>query len=103
MILENFRETIVLILLGNLARSVKFEAFEIISCKIGRVSSAMEYDTRELFCYLARDCNYRHKKSARCLFQKRIVLHETKHCLKALGRFCFLKLYMYIQIEILCT
>ena len=22
----------------------------------------MEYDTRELFCYLARDCNYRDEK-----------------------------------------
>ena len=33
----------------------------------------MELDTRELFCCLARDCNYRDE------IQKRIVLHKTTH------------------------
>ena len=47
-ILENFHETMVLILLGNLARFLKFEAFEIISGK-SLVSSAMEHDTRDLY------------------------------------------------------
>ena len=54
----------VLILLGNFARSasLKFEVFEIISFNIGLVSSAMEHDTRELFCRLAHDCKYRDEK-----------------------------------------
>ena len=49
----------------------KFEVFEIISLRIGLVSSMMEHDRRkmtlgsnlsqfcELFCCLACDCNYR--------------------------------------------
>ena len=35
----------------------------------------MELDTHELFCCLARDCNYRNE------IQKRIVLHKTIHCI----------------------
>ena len=55
-ILENFRESIPFILLGNIASSLKFES---ISRKIGRVFFfAMELDKRELFCCLARDYNY---------------------------------------------
>ena len=52
------------ILLGNFARSasLKFEVFEIISLKIRLVSSALEHDTRELFCCLACDSNYRDEK-----------------------------------------
>ena len=39
----------VLILLGNFARSasLKFQVLEIVSLKIGLVSSAMEHDTRD--------------------------------------------------------
>ena len=45
------------ILLGNFVglASLKFEVFEIISLRIRLVSSAMEHDTRELFCCLACD------------------------------------------------
>ena len=45
-ILENFRETILFILLGNKASSLKFE---FICRKIGLVLFAMELDTHELF------------------------------------------------------
>ena len=62
----------VFILLGNIARSLKFE---LISRKIGLVFFAMELDMRELFRYLARDCNYRDEKLS--MFQKRIALHEN--------------------------
>ena len=46
---------VLIILLGNTAHSLKVE---LISNKIGLVFSAMEHDMRELFCCLARDCNY---------------------------------------------
>ena len=39
----------VLILLGGLAHSLKFEAFEIISREIELVSFSMEHDMHELF------------------------------------------------------
>ena len=45
-ILENFLETILFILLGNIASSLKFE---FICRKIGLVLFAMELDTHELF------------------------------------------------------
>ena len=93
----------VLILLGNFARSVsvKFEVFEIISLKIGLVSFAMEHDTRELFCRLARDCNYRDEKIARDVyFESGLYCMRQNIVFKALGCFgSFLKLYMYIQSE----
>ena len=61
------------ILLGNIASSLKFE---LISRKIKLVFFyTMELDTRELFCCLARDCNYSDENYA--MFQKRIALHET--------------------------
>ena len=53
-IFENFREKKVLILLGNIARCLKFE---LISWKTG-----LEHDTRELLCCLACDCNYCEEK-----------------------------------------
>ena len=36
--------------------------FELISRNIGLVFSMMEHDTPGLFCWLARDCNYREEK-----------------------------------------
>ena len=59
MILEDFRETMVLILLGNLARSLKFEAFEIISGKSLLFLLRWNMIHVNFFCCLARDCNYR--------------------------------------------
>ena len=66
----------------------------------------MEHDTPELFCCLARDCNYRDEKlrdvnyfkTALCCTRQNIVF-------KAIGRFgSFPKLYMYIEIEtFMCT
>ena len=89
-ILENFRETILFIVLGNIASSLKFE---FICRKIGLVLFAMELDTHELFRCLTRDCNYRDE------IQKQIALHEFQSS-EALGDFwSFLKLYMYIQID----
>ena len=38
------------------------------------------------------------------MFQKQVALHETIYCFQALGGLSsFLKLYMYIQIKLLCT
>ena len=89
-ILENFRETILFIVLGNIASSLKFE---FICRKIGLVLFAMALDTHELFRCLTRDCNYHDE------IQKRIALHEFQSS-EALGDFwSFLKLYMYIQID----
>ena len=69
---NRIRKTMVPILLGNFARSasLKFEVFEIISLKIGLVSSVMEHNTRELFCLLAHDCNYCDKKLRVMLISK---------------------------------
>ena len=55
----------VLILLGGLAHSLKFEAFQIISREIELVSFSMEHDMHELFCWLERDCNYHDEKLCR--------------------------------------
>ena len=93
-ILENFRETILFILLGNIASSLKFE---FICRKIGLVLFAKELDTHELFHCLIRDCNYRDE------IQKQIALQEFQSS-EALGDFwSFLKLYMYIQIDFMYT
>ena len=82
----------VLILLGSFAHSasLKFEVFKIISFNIGLVSSAMEHDTHELFCRLARDCNHRAKKLRAILFQKWTVFflqgqicQQGLNCVKA--------------------
>ena len=57
--------------------SLKFEVFEIISLKIGLVSSTMEHDMRELFCCLARDCNYCDEKL--CDVDFKSGLYSTRH------------------------
>ena len=44
----------------------------LISRKIELVSSAMEHDMHELFCCLARDCNYRDKKLQDVNFKSRL-------------------------------
>ena len=82
------------------ARSLKFEVFEIISLKIGLVSSAMEHDTPGLFCCLALDCNYRDEKLRDVNFKSGLYCTRQNIVFKALGCFgSFLKLYMYTQIE----
>ena len=102
MILENFWQTMVLILLGNFARSVsvKFEVFEIISLKIGLLSFAMKHDTRELFCRLARDCNYRDEKlramfisKADCIAWDKILFSKLLYVSEVFWNFtCIFKL-----------
>ena len=79
-ILENFWETMVLILLGNLVRSLKFQA---ISHKIGLLIFLQTWYTWTICC-LARDCTYRDEKLCEW-----IVLHNTKNCLQST-----FKLYM---------
>ena len=85
----------VFILLGNIARSLKFE---LISHKIGLVFFfTMELDTHELFHCQAYDCNYCDDKlcdvsKADCIARVYILL----------SKLCFLKLYMYIQIKPSC-
>ena len=61
----------------------------------------MKHDTRELFCRLARDCNYRDEKIARDVyFKSGLYCMRQNIVFKALVCFgSFLKLYMYIQIE----
>ena len=97
-ILGNFRETWALILLGNIALSLKFEL------TLGKfLKTGLEHDTHELLCCLACDCNYRDKKLCD-------VLKSGVYCMrlyivfKALGGFwSFLKLFTYISIKLLCT
>ena len=79
-ILENFRESIRFILLGNIASSLKFE---LIFCKIGLVFFAMELDTCELFSCLARDYNYHDEKlcdvsKADCIARDYILLSKLR-------------------------
>ena len=69
MILEDFRETMVLILLGNLARSLKFEAFEIISGKSLLFLLRWNMIHVNFFCCLARDCNYRGENLGDVIFK----------------------------------
>ena len=85
--------------------SSKFEVFEIISLKIGLVFSMMEHDTPELFCCLARDCNYRDEKLRYVNFKSALYCTRQNIVFKALGRSgSFLKLYVYIQIKtFMCT
>ena len=60
----------------------------------------MEHDTPELFCCLARDCNYHDGKLCDVNFKSTPYCTRQNIVFKALGRFgSFLKLYMYIQIE----
>ena len=87
------------------AHSSEFEVFEIISLKIGLVFSMMEHDKPELFCCLARDCNYRDEKLRYVNFKSALYCTRQNIVFKALGRSgSFLKLYMYIQIKtFMCT
>ena len=79
MILENFWETMVLILLGNV-RSLKFSE---ISRKIGLLIFPRTWYAWTICC-LALDCSYRDEK-----LRQRIVLHDTKNCFQST-----FKLYM---------
>ena len=70
-ILDNFWETMVLILLGSLVRSLKFQE---IPRKIGLLIFLQTWYMWTICC-LARDCSYHDEKLC-----KRIVLHNTKDC-----------------------
>ena len=65
----------------------------------------MEHDTPQLFCCLARDCNYRNEKLRYVNFKSALYCTRQNIVFKALGRSgSFLKLYMYIQIKtFMCT
>ena len=49
------------------------------------LSSAMEHDTRELFCRLARDCNYRDEKLRAMFISKAdcIARDKIKYCFQS--------------------
>ena len=86
-ILENFHETMVLILLGNLARSLKFEAFEIISGKSLLFLPQWNMIRVTFFCCLARDCNYRDENLCDVNFKSGLYCTRQNIVLKAPGRF----------------
>ena len=93
-LLENFRDNG-----SNSTRkfgfSLRFEVFEIISLKIGLVSSTMEHDRRKMtpgfkpftvlrtFLLPSTWLQLPWWKIVRCWFQKRTVLHETKYCFQS--------------------
>ena len=79
-ILENFWETMVVILLENLVRSLKFQE---ISRKIGLLLFLQTWYAWTI-CYLACDCSYHDEK-----LHEWIVLHNTKNCFQS-----SFKLYM---------
>ena len=87
MILEDFRETMVLILLGNLARSLKFEAFEIISGKSLLFLLRWNMIHVNFFCCLARDCNYRGENLGDVIFKSGWYCTRQNIVFKAPGRF----------------
>ena len=87
MILEDFRETMVLILLGNLARSLKFEAFEIISGKSLLFLLRWNMIHVNFFCCLARDCNYRDENLHDVNFKSGLYCTRKNIVFKAPGRF----------------
>ena len=86
-ILENFHETMVLILLGNLARSLKFEAFEIISGKSLLFLLRWNMIHVNFFCCLARDCNYRDENLHDVNFKSGLYCTRKNIVFKAPGRF----------------
>ena len=93
----------VLILLGNFARSasLKFEVFEIIFLNTGLVSSAMEHDTRELFCRLACDCNYSDEKfisKGDCIARDKILLSKLSDVSEAVRENANVNCYYIICI-----
>ena len=79
MIFENFRETILLIILGNIVHHLII----VISYKIGFVFSVMKHDMHRLLCGLACDCNYHCDEKLRDVNFK----SETVYCLKTFGGF----------------
>ena len=87
MILEDFRETMVLILLGNLACSLKFEAFEIISGKSLLFLLRWNMIHVNFFCCLARDCNYRDENLHDVNFKSGLYCTRKNIVFKAPGRF----------------
>ena len=95
----NFRETMVFILLRNIAHSLKFE---LISCKIGLVSFS-RWNLIHMNCFIAKLMTATTVMTNCAMFQKRIALHESIYCFQSsepLGGFwSFLKLYMHIQIK----
>ena len=102
LILENFLETMIFILLGNIAHSLKFE---LISCKIGLVSFSL-WNLIHMNCFIVKLMTATTVMTNCAMFQKRIALHESIYCFQSsepLGGFwSFLKLYMYIQIKPSC-
>ena len=81
MILENFRETKVLILLGNLARSLQFGAFEIISRKCLLFLPRWNMIHGNFFCCLARDRKYRDENfsKADCIARDKTLFSKLLH------------------------
>ena len=77
----------VLILLGNLARSLKFEAFEIISCKSLLFLPQWNMIPVNIFCCLACDCNYHDEKLHNLNFKS--GLYCTKHNIGFKAPGCF--------------
>ena len=86
-ILENFHETMVLILLGNLARFLKFEAFEIISGKSLLFLPRWNMIRVTFICCLARDCNYRDENLRDVNFKNGLYCTRQNIVFKAPGRF----------------
>ena len=70
-------------------RSLKFEAYEIISrIKVSLVSSSMEHDTRvNFFCCLARDYNYLDENLRDVNFKSGLYCTGQNIVFKAPGRF----------------
>ena len=78
-ILENFRESIPFILLGNVASSLKFE---LISRKIG-LDFYSRWNLMRVNFFVARDCNYRDEKlwdvsKADCIARDYILLSKLR-------------------------
>ena len=86
-ILENLRESKVLILLGNLARWLKFGPFEIISRKSLLFLPRWNMIHMNFFCCLARDCNYRDENLHDVNFKSGLYCTRQNIVFKAPGRF----------------
>ena len=76
----------VLILLGNLAHSLKFEAFEIISRKSLLVLPQWNMIPVNFFCCLARHCNYHGEKLRDVNFKSGLYCMRHNIVFKAPGR-----------------
>ena len=77
----------VLILLGNLARSLKFEAFEIISGKSLLFLPRWNMIHVTFFFCLARDCNYCDEHLRDVNFKSGLYCTRQNIVFKAPGRF----------------